>query len=298
MISAQTVPRWEDFAAAPIAEVRQVAPATLILTNGGTRRRAFLAGVPDNEFIAWSRQEMIRCLDLVFQHGVQHIFTTALAETNYEEVTAGYREKLAEWTWWGLAGEEALADYQRLNWRVRVVGADSWPGLEGLDRFVRQKTAAHSGPTVWFTVAATAEARWREMFAALNGRVVQSRAELIRLVYGEEIPLADVFIGSGKPQVFASIVPPLLIGNLQCYWRQHLGYDLDAETIRRIFYDYAYLRQTWQADKSARTEAALAYRAVWEENPAVVGLGQRLGPFWYPVATGPAGLGWEQDDDA
>ncbi|MCA9981035.1 MAG: hypothetical protein KDD89_09380 [Anaerolineales bacterium] len=277
------MPSWEEFSLAPLADVQKIAPQTIILTNGGTRRHAFLAGIRDDDFISWSRQQMIRCLDLVFQHGVQHIFTTALAETNFDETTTGYRGKLVEWTRWALAGEEALADYDRLGWRVRLVGAERWPGLEDLDQYLRDATAGNEGATVWFTVASTAEDRWLELFSKLANQPITSRAEAIELLYGENVPLASLFIGSGKPQVFASIVPPLLIGNLQCYWRQHLGYDLDALTLRRILYDYAYLRRTWQADKSNRTEQAVFYRSAWENDPAVVGLGMRLGPFWYPA---------------
>jgi hypothetical protein len=96
------------------------------------------------------------------------------------------------------------------------------------------------------------------------------------------VPLATLYLGSGKPQVFPSIVPPLLMGRVDCYWRQHLGYDLDAATLRAILYDYAYLRNTWQEDKTGRAEQVLRFRAAWE-NPPVIGAGVRLGPFWYPA---------------
>ena len=48
-------------------------------------------------------------------------------------------------------------------------------------------------------------------------------------------------------------------------------------------YDHAYLRKTWQQDKSERTPQVLKYREVWETAP-IVGLGTRIGPFWYPAS--------------
>jgi hypothetical protein len=142
------------------------------------------------------------------------------------------------------------------------------------------------GPCVWFTIASYAEARWDELFAAVHAHNVHSRAEAIRLLYGQDIPLATLMIGSGKPQLLASVVPPLLAGDLQCYWRQHLGYDLDESTLRTILYDYAFLRKTWEPDKKGRAEAALAFQAAWQD-PPVIGLGIRLGPFWYPAPIPP-----------
>jgi hypothetical protein len=54
--------------------------------------------------------------------------------------------------------------------------------------------------------------------------------------------------------------------------------------LRAILYDYHYVRRTRQTDKAGRAEQILAYADVWTA-PAVVGLGTRIGPFWYPAAT-------------
>jgi len=69
---------------------------------------------------------------------------------------------------------------------------------------------------------------------------------------------------------------------LQCYWSQRPGFRLDERQLRRILYDYAYTRRTWREDKTGRAEKALAHRSVWERGPTI-GLGVRLGPFWYPA---------------
>jgi hypothetical protein len=230
---------------------------------------------------------MIQCFSLLFAHGICHIVAPTLIETNYDEITPTYRTALARWVYSGLAGPEALADYARLGWQVRLTGAASWPEMQATADVLAEATPQRlDGPCVWFTTASYAEARWDELFAAMNSHAISSRAEAIRVLYGQDIPLATLFIGSGKPQMLASVAPPLLVGNLQCYWRQHLGYDLDERTLRTILYDYAFLRKTWQQDKEGRAEIALAYQEVWQD-PPVIGIGVRLGPFWYPAPITP-----------
>jgi hypothetical protein len=76
-------------------------------------------------------------------------------------------------------------------------------------------------------------------------------------------------------------VPTAVIGVLHCYWSQQPGYSLDQEQLRTILYDFAYVRPTWQVDKTGRAEQVLAQRKLWEQR-RIIGLGKRVGPFWYP----------------
>jgi hypothetical protein len=281
----QTISTLEDFFAAPLAFVRQVAPATMILTTGGTRRRAALAGVPSSsdEYVEVMRQEMIACHELIFRHGVRHIFSGALIESNFDEVTSGFRSKLVAWTEWGMAGPEALADYARLGWQVRLVGAESWPELLPAAAKLEAATPMQpDGPVLWFTVASSVDASWQWMLGKIQAHPTTDRAEAIRKVFGQDVPPATLYLGSGKPQIVSSIAPPLIMGRMECYWRQSLGYALDERTLRTILYDYAYTRQTGQQDKSGRAERAKEYAPLWKDAP-VIGLGKRYGPFWYPA---------------
>ena len=85
------------------------------------------------------------------------------------------------------------------------------------------------------------------------------------------------------------IIPHPLLGPRDAQEFTYLG---DAALIDRpdgladgagdAFYDYAYLRATWQADKEGRATAARAHRSIWE-SAQTLGLGTRLGPFWYPA---------------
>ncbi len=167
MNTASAYPSLEEFLAAPIERVRQIAPATLILTNGGTRRRAALAGISPTsvEYARWTRQQMVNCFDLIFRHGVGNIISTVLAESNYNEETIGYREQLVHWTNGILAGQEALSDYVNRGWRVHLVGTETWPELKPAADQIRQRTAYLNGPNVWLTVASYAEACWDTIFS-------------------------------------------------------------------------------------------------------------------------------------
>ncbi|MEM7128060.1 MAG: hypothetical protein AAF702_17125 [Chloroflexota bacterium] len=277
-------PTLEEFLVAPIEDIRKIAPETLILTNDGTRRRAALEGIDpaSDEYAQWSRLQMIDSLAMLFYHGIRHIFTIVVGETNYAESTPRYREKLSKWVEWGLTGEDALRDYAARNWRVRLIGTDSWPELQSTSRRLEAETAQNDGPRVWFFAASHAETNWEYIFRTLKGSDITTRQEAIRAMYGEDVPLATMFLGTGKPEIFPSIVPPLLVGKLQCYWRMHLGYMVDEQLLRSILYDYAYTRNTWQQDKTGRAEKVLEFKAVWQD-PDVIGLGFRLGPFWYPT---------------
>ena len=284
-MTTNSYPSLEEFLAAPVEEVAKVAPATLILAAGGTRRSAVMAGISteSKDYPQRTRQEMIACFDLIFRHGIRHIFTAVMTDINHSEVTKGYRAQLLTWVDWGVAGPEALADYARFGWQVRLVGIERLPELNPTAERL-QKTASHTNaPTVWFTVASQAETPWELLLETAQKKKVYTRKELIRAIYGEDIPLATLYLGFGKPEVYATLVPPLLIGKMQCYWRQDFAYKINEKKFRTILYDYAYLRRTWKKDKTGRAEKVLNYRMAWQ-NPPVIGLGTRLGPFWYPAS--------------
>jgi hypothetical protein len=277
-------PTREAFLAAPVEQVAQVAPATMIFAPGGTRRRAALAGIsPQSEaYAGWSRAQMIECCARWFEHGVQHLFMNVLRPAQLAE-TGYYRERVLGWLAEGLAGTGPLADYARQGWRVRLLGAELLPELRQAAERLSAATAAAQGPTLWFFVVPTADTPWQWLRSALDGTSTPTTSEMIQRLYGEAVPLATLLVGFGKPLLSPDLVPPLLAGELQCYWTQRPGYDIDAHTMREIIYDYAYLRTTWVPDKSARYDDIAAQRSIWEQR-RVLGLGRRVGSFWYPQA--------------
>jgi hypothetical protein len=275
-------PSLEEFLLAPIEQVAAVAPTAMFLAPGGTRREAVLAGISpqSEEYPRWSRQRMIECIELLFRLGVRHLFVTALRSAPLAEV-GHFRDRLIDWTDQGMAGAEALADYARLGWRVRLIGAEQLPELHAAAERLYAATPTSYEHTLWMYVSGSADAHWDAILAAAQRAQARTRSEVVRALYGEDIPQATLCLSWGKPMVGADIIPLLVAGEVQCYWLQRPGFSQGERAIRQIFYDYAYTRRTWRQDKSARYSDVGAQRAAWER-PLVLGLGRRIGAFWYP----------------
>jgi len=275
---------FNDFQNLPIEKIALIAPETMIFAAGGTRRRAVLAGINpiSDEYPRWSFEQMMICFDLFFQHGVRHIITHAIIPTQYQEVTKGYQDNLIQWVSWHLSNSEAIAKFRQMGVRVRLMGAEFIPELKPLAEKLLNFPAGAGAPTIWFTVTPTATSPWDAMLTAIHRSGAKTQAEAIEAQFGEAIPPVSLYIGSGKPGIFPAVVPPLLIGKMQCYWSQSPGFITDAKIVKTIFYDFAFTRKTWIEDKSGRAEMVLENPEIWEGAP-ILGLGVRLGPFWFPA---------------
>lgn len=275
-------PTLAEFMAASPADVAGVMPETLVYTTGGTRRSAALAGLSpqSDEYARWTRERMIACFELLFRFGCRHIFTTMIRPGQFAEV-GPYRDRLLDWLEWGLAGPEALADYARLGWRVRLLGAESMPELQPLAQRLLDTTPARYTATLWYQVMPEPGSPWEWILNAARRSQARTQADAIRALYGEDIPLAKLYLAFGKPMFVADLMPPLLASEVQCYWIQRPGYLDDELLLRRILYDYTYLRPTWRLDKSTRYGTLEANRALWQQ-PLVLGTGRHVGAFWYP----------------
>lgn len=271
-MSTPPIPTLEEFLAAPIDDVRAVAPPSLALAIGGTRRSAVLVGIDPSseEYYAWAHRQMMNCLDKIFSFGVKNIFTIVIRAGQYAE-TGRYRERLISWTEQGLARPELLEEYDRRGWRVRIIETESIPELKGAaDRLVAA-TPAHWEHTVWWLASAKLDSSWAATLSAAHRTGAKSQAELVRAQFGEDIPLVSMLIASGKPIFAPDILPPILVGQLDCYWLQKPGYSLDDDTLRRIFYSHAYPAGRDAADGADG------------DDDDIIGVGQRVGGFWYPV---------------
>lgn len=278
-----------DFLAAQAQAIRWAAPASMVYAAAGTRRAAALAGIAsDSEAYAqWSRAQMIDACALIFAHGVSHLFTILATPGQFAEV-GRYRDRLLEWINWGVAGPEAMADYQTLGWRVRLIGAHEIDELNEAATRVSALPGAAAHHTLWLWVIPDTDAPWRWLRDALCGPA-QTRTAAVERLYGEAVPPVTLYLGFGKPAVADYLLPPLLNGTVHCYWTQRPGYALTEYELRNVLYDYACVRPTWRRDKSERGEEAVADRARWQQT-SILGLGQRAGPFWYPESTGQPAL--------
>lgn len=276
-------PSLKEFLAAPAVEVTYAAPESLIFAAGGTRRRVVMDGyaADSEEYARVSREHMIGAINLFFRLGVKNLFMTAIRPGQLSEV-GRYRERIVSWVDWVLSGPESLADFQRHGWAARLVGTESVPELEATAERMRAATPGPAEHTVWWYVHSSPESPWDRVIRTLGQSGARSRSEAIIALYGQPIPLVTMYIGFGKPLTSPDLVPPLLAGEMQCYWTQRPGSDIDEHTVRAIFYDYAYLRRTWKQDKRARYEQIAANRSLWERQQ-ILGMGRKFGDFWYPA---------------
>ncbi|MFN8443589.1 MAG: hypothetical protein U0175_22615 [Caldilineaceae bacterium] len=285
----------EDFLAAPTEEIAVVAPATMIYAPGGTRRQAVFNGIEpwSEEYMAWALDRMIGCSTIIFEHGVKHLFTPLFISTNFKEVNR-HRDNVFRGIHKFLTNNHILSEYERLGWRVRLIGAESVPELSETAEKLRASTLSESSRTLYWLVVPDPEEIWQQLFTIVHNSHARTRKEAVCAMYGEEIPPATLYLAFGKPMVSLEIIPPLLLGELQCYWSQQPGYTLTEKMFRTILFDYAYLRRTWQVEKLERAKDALAYQKEWEQE-LTLGLGMRLGLFWYPAPmTSPA---WSKEQD-
>jgi hypothetical protein len=277
-------PQLEAFLAAPEAEIAKLAPETVIAAFGGIRRSAILAGMdPDSKAtMAWQRQGVLRCFELLFQHGVGHVIAPlAIGKLLATEGVA--RQRVLAGIGWQMAGPEALAEYARLGWRVRMIGIEQLPELESSAEQLRSSTSTERTPTLWIWVCADPEAPIQAIFDAAHRTGARTRAELARLLYGEDIPPAALLLGFGEPTFSYELIPPLLMQRLEAYWIQRPGYRLDQPMLRRILYDYAYLRRTGSGvERNERYAHIQSQRAAWLTD-WVLGVGIEVGGFWYPA---------------
>ncbi len=283
MPEEEALPSLEQFLAAPLEEVRRVAPAALLWTVEGTRRSAALAGIDprSEEYPRWSLQRMCDCLEIFFRHGVRHVYNPMLTPSQFAEITPGYRERLFDWVALMADAPEVVERFQRHGWRVRLVGGASLPELRPIAQ--RLVAATPQGEhTLWCSVVAEPGAVWAELLEAITSSGARTREEAIRAVYGEELPLATLLLAFGKPVFSTDQLPPLLLGKVDCYWTQQPGYRVTEQDFRTLLHDAAFVRRTWREDKTGRSMEALNHRQAWEEGP-ILGLGARLGPFWYPA---------------
>lgn len=285
MTQQERIPSLAEFLAAPVEHVADVMPETVIFAVGGTRRSAALAGISaqTDDYAHSSRARMIDCFAQFFQLGTRHLFTSMLRPGQLDEV-GRYRNRLISWLDWGLAGPEAIEDYSRHGWRVRLCGAEGIPELHDATERLRAATPRSWKHTLWLYVAPEPGTLWQQMLATAHAAQTHSQADLIRALFGEDIPPAEVYIGFGKPIFTHDIVPLALLGEAQCYWTQRPGYEIDEHMVRRIVYDTVYRRRTWREDKSARYDHIETTRDLWESRQ-MIGIGQRVGGFWYPAGS-------------
>ena len=290
---------FEEFLLQPTDKIRQFAPKSVIYSVSGTRRSAALAGISSEgeNYTAWTYHKMLHCINILFDYGVQHIIKPIITPSQFKELTPDYSEHLWEWLQKGLGSQQAIADYRRLGWQVRIPFSEHLPQLQATTKKLINLTATETNRYLWLFIIPEHDSLWRWTLPVLGQKSISSIQEAIQTLYKADIPAATMLLDFGKPVIPSDLLPPFLAGKLECYWTQRPGYSLDEEQFRQILYDFAYVRKTWREDKTGRAEKAHIYRQAWEEGP-ILGLGTRLGPFWYPQPTTIPGVISDMESDS
>ncbi|NTV64176.1 MAG: hypothetical protein HGA65_11650 [Oscillochloris sp.] len=276
-------PDLENFLHAPATDVAAIAPATVMFAAGGTRRDAVLNGHDVSHFnlplADFSIRRMTETAGNFFKLGLRNVVSMAVRTTQLAE-TGPYRDYIIEGTIKTL-GELALPYYRQLGCRVRLLCHDDIPEFAALADLLDTSTADAGPHTIWWIVARSNEQTWQRMIAAAQG--ASSFAEVSQRYLGATIPPVSLFISFGKLFVSPELIPlPLFGEDVHCYFYQRPGYSLSEQEIRSIIYDYAYQRKTWVSDKSGRYAGLESQRHIWNNGP-ILGLGRRVGGFWYPA---------------
>ncbi len=284
-----TPPTLDVFLAADEATVAAIAPPTAVYALGGTRRRATMEGIPlDRTYIDRARPEMVTAIDRFFRHGIRHLIVPALGPRQPAEGGI-YGQKILEWIVYSLAGPAMVEDYRRHGWRARFIVPSPIPELQAAAAELAAATPGPAAHTVWFYLVGAHPDPWLNLLAAAHDSGARSRNELVRVLYGDDVPPATLVVGFGKPTTGTTLIPPLLIGGeMHCYWTQRAGLRLTDAMLRRILYDFAYARPTFAPDRATRYAHAAEQHARWDTT-GILGVGSQEDGFWYPDPFPPPG---------
>lgn len=289
MPNLDTIPTQEEFLAAPHEVIAAIAPRSMVYAPGGTRRSAAFAGIePGSErYLRWLSEQMLPCLETIFRYGVNHVFMPFIMLGHVNEANADIAKEVVIPAARLATDPYLLTSFRDRGWRLRLTTCAYHELLQPYMQRLHEGTATDSRHTLWGTMVPSHSLWWSNLLALARMQQIESHDDAIRALYGESIPPITLCLSFGKPMVSPDLFPPLLMGSVQCYWSQQIGYSLTDQQFRKVLYDAVYLRKTWQKDKAMRAKEAQDDQTIWEQE-VVLGLGKRLGPFWYPELSQPS----------
>jgi adenosine tuberculosinyltransferase len=292
-------PTLEEFVSWPTAQIAQYVRDNNVrvgvLAINGTRRW-FRLEYPDQSvnsevFMNAMIDVNIRLCRLLYEHGVDTLILPVfgpelLARTGYDDIA-----------WKGL---DCLANHPRLreffssdDVRVRFYGdychafnAAPWSDLIASFNELVSQTAPHQKNRLFLGVCAQNAtetiARLAIEFYNEHARV-PNKKELIRLYYGEELDVANFFIGFDR---FCAFDMPLVDnGNVALYFTVCPSPYLTTVQFREILYDYICLRNTTLENEHKEIEypylknMQIFYDANQKQTQ---GIGFLMDGIWYP----------------
>lgn len=288
------MPTLEEFLSLPIEEVAKVAPASVCITTGGSRRAAAMAGIAPRsmEYASWGYNALLKNCKIIFDHGASSIFCPLLVAADFQKTDQPI-ENIVSVCLDTITSERSIAHYNNNGWRVRLLCDDRDPDMAEAAHLVYNYTAAVGSKTLYWMISKTPDDMIDLAIRKARLMGASGRKEAIRAITGEYVDLITMLIGFGKPMLNPELIPPILIGRLQCYWLQKPSLHMTDQDFKEVLYDYVYTRDTHNYNKVDRMSEATQYKHVWSSAPTL-GIGMRLGRYWFPAKmTSPA---WEDHD--
>ncbi|WP_420628840.1 hypothetical protein [Candidatus Leptofilum sp.] len=294
---------YDTFLNLEMAEVAQIVQSrglrVCAFIFNGTRRWFILEHAqPEEDFalayLEATSKRLVELSQLLFDHGIQ---TLLLPAFNPQLMARGERyvkmmgEGLSQLT----SHPRFLDFYEAYDVRVRFYGEHrqclaNTPYAHLSEQFdqVTARTLAHTKHQLLFGICAHDAT---ETLAALAVRYYQEHGKipdkqaLVEMYYGEYIPPANLFIGSGK--LHASDMPLMTVGKEQLYFCVAPAFYLDQVQLRTIFYDYLYARTAKRVNYEAlQPEDWMALRQFFQANQGkTLGVGARNKEWdmWHPT---------------
>ena len=293
----------DTFLTLPLTETAQIVQTrglqVCVFIFNGSRRWFILEHAQPEEDFAFAYFEstskrLIELCQLLFDHGIH---TLLLPTFNPQLMARGERyvkmmgEGLSQLT----SHPRFLDFYEAYDVRVRFYGEhkqclSNTPYAYLSEQFdqITSRTLTHNKHRLFFGVCAHDAT---ETLAALavhyyqeHGKIPDKRA-LVEMYYGEYIPPANLFVGSGK--LHASDMPLMSSSKEQLYFSVAPAFYLDQVQLRTIFYDYLYARTAKKSDYEAmQPEDWMALRQFFQANQGkTLGVGVRNieWDMWHPI---------------
>jgi adenosine tuberculosinyltransferase len=283
------------------AEVRRAQATVCAFPINGTRRWLLLDH-PDAsvaEYIELNGRRHVELYQLLFEHGVDTILAP-LYEPVMQKRGEDYQQQVIAQGLATVATHPTFTHfYEEQQVRVRFYGnyRRIFPGtmcahLPDLFDDVMQQTQAHQRYRLFYGVSTRSAVEdvvelAFQKYAGQEPRL--ERAALIELYYGEPLPAVNLFITSGKFNVFG--MPLLETDDTSLYFTVAPSPFLTERQLRAMLYDHLYSRHSFaKANYADLTSDKFAeMRAFYQTyRETTLGVGVVRQGTWYPLFPGAA----------
>jgi len=279
--------------------VRSSGSKVCVFPINGTRRwfllehAADIKGDPISAYMDITGKRHLELYKMIFDHGLDTLLTPVFGLDLMERGDV-YIERV------GIDGLSRLAEhpdflqfYDDYQVRVRFYGdyrkyLGSTPYAEVCDRFdeITRRTSSYRKHRLFFGVFAHDAS---ERIASLSIQYfnetgsIPSKAQLVKMYYGEDLQPVDIFIGFDKLSAFD--MPLVATGSEDLYFTIAPSPYLSIEQLRQILYDHIFSRKIGESDYQSMQKDDLQWMKSFyhANNHQTMGVGCVKGGVWYPL---------------